>query len=349
MANAWLPVPGWTGAYEWRGDIPFAEMSRMRNPENGFIVTANNRISDENYPYYIALNYVPEFRARRIWNRLSEMTSATVESMQSVHAERISMPAKVLSKLIAQLDPADDFLAKARAKIADWDCAMDPDDAAPTIYSAFRIKLLKRFVEHLVGPLCEEMFTATGRGAPRHLGELAVRMAAMVKNDDVSMLPPGETWRSMADNAFDEAVWFLRARFGADMEAWRWATVHRTCPKHPLSERFPEFAAHLNPPSMGMGGDGDTPLAAGFSPGKPFGVTLLSVLRYVYDTADWDNSGWAVPLGVSGHPASPHYADQSDAWGSTTLVPMLYSWGRIIEEAETHQVLSPQVKADGHA
>jgi len=59
MANAWLPVPGWTGDYEWDGNIPFAEMSRIRNPENGFIVTANNRIPDENYPFFIALNYVP--------------------------------------------------------------------------------------------------------------------------------------------------------------------------------------------------------------------------------------------------------------------------------------------------
>jgi len=66
------------------------------------------------------------------------------------------------------------------------------------------------------------------------------------------------------------------------------------------------------------------------------------VLRYVYDTADWDNSGWAVPLGVSGHPASAHYADQSDAWSRVDLVPMLYTWDRIKEAAATHQVLKPE-------
>ena len=71
-------------------------------------------------------------------------------------------------------------------------------------------------------------------------------------------------------------------------------------------------------------------------------MTLLSVVRYVYDLAVWDNSGWAVPLGASGHPASPHYADQSEVWGRVDLVPMLYSWDRIQAEAETHQVLSPQ-------
>ena len=65
-ANAWLPVPGWTGEYAWRGMIPFEDMPRLRNPEAGFMVTANNRIVDETYPRYLALHYEPGFRARRI-------------------------------------------------------------------------------------------------------------------------------------------------------------------------------------------------------------------------------------------------------------------------------------------
>ena len=42
MANAWIPVPGWTGEHEWRGRIPFEEMPSARNPETGFVVTCNN-------------------------------------------------------------------------------------------------------------------------------------------------------------------------------------------------------------------------------------------------------------------------------------------------------------------
>ena len=65
-ANAWLPVPGWTGEHEWQGMIPFEDMPRLRNPEAGFMVTANNRIVDQTYPRYLALHYEPGFRARRI-------------------------------------------------------------------------------------------------------------------------------------------------------------------------------------------------------------------------------------------------------------------------------------------
>jgi penicillin G amidase len=30
QANAWLPVPGWSGAHEWQGEIPFDELPRAR-------------------------------------------------------------------------------------------------------------------------------------------------------------------------------------------------------------------------------------------------------------------------------------------------------------------------------
>jgi penicillin amidase len=70
-------------------------------------------------------------------------------------------------------------------------------------------------------------------------------------------------------------------------------------------------------------------------------VSATSVARYVFDLADWEQSGWVVPLGVSGHPGSPHYADQVPAWADARLLPMRYAWERIRTEAATRQVLDP--------
>ena len=88
-----------------------------------------------------------------------------------------------------------------------------------------------------------------------------------------------------------------------------------------------------------MGGDGDTPQHTNYSPGSPYAISSLSVLRYVFDTADWDKSAWIVPLGASGHPGSVHYSDQATIWAKVELVPMQYAWERIIGEAESHQTL----------
>ena len=98
----------------------------------------------------------------------------------------------------------------------------------------------------------------------------------------------------------------------------------------------------LNPPAVSIGGDGDTPQAAWIAPGVSYNAIHASVARYVFDLADWDNSGWIVPLGSSGHPGSRHYADQASLWSGVRLTPMLYSWERIIAGAETEQRLEPK-------
>lgn len=342
MANAWLPVPGWTGEHEWQGNIPFEALSRMRNPSSGFIVTANNRIPDDQYPYYIALDYAPEYRARRIYERLQPLTRATVEEMRAIHGDYFSIPAQVFAGVITSAEPKDEFSVRAQAMLSGWNGAMAPESVAPTIYSAFRVRLWHKIIGGLVGPLVDVMFTSTGRGAPRHLTELASLLVTQAKAGNPSFLPPAATWRSVAAEALAEAVSYLRQRLGDDMAAWQWGAVHRTSPKHPLSSLFPELEDLLNPPSVSMGGDGDTPLAGGYSPGRPFNVTSLSVVRYVFDTADWDNSSWAVPLGVSGHPASPHYADQAAIWGSLKMIPMRYRWDRVKAEAVARQILEPE-------
>jgi penicillin amidase len=90
-----------------------------------------------------------------------------------------------------------------------------------------------------------------------------------------------------------------------------------------------------------MGGDGDTPQAGAYAGAEPFIMYSMSVARYAFDLDDWSNSAWVVPLGASGHPGSPHYADQAPTWGEVQLIPMLYDWARIAQEAESHQELKP--------
>ena len=341
ISNAWLPVPGWSGDHEWQGNIPFEKLSRLRNPSAGFIVSANNRIPDGKYPYYIALSYAPEYRARRIYERLESLTETTVENMRSIHGDSLSIPAQVFLKIITAAKPADEFSARAQSMLARWNGVMERDAVAPTIYGAFRVKLLHKIIGNLTGPLVEVMFNSTGRGAPRHLGELASQIVHQAKTGDTSSLPPGATWVSIAAETLDEAVAYLRRRLGDDMAVWKWGSVHQTSPRHPIAHLFPGLEPLLNPPPISMGGDGDTPYAAGYSPGRPFNVTLLSVVRYIFDTSDWDNSSWAVPLGVSGHPGSPHYADQAPVWAAVELVPMTYTWNRVKAEAAIHQTLEP--------
>ncbi|HET8975512.1 MAG TPA: penicillin acylase family protein, partial [Solirubrobacterales bacterium] len=39
-----LPKPGWTGEFEWHGLVPYEELPELTDPEDGYLVTANNRV-----------------------------------------------------------------------------------------------------------------------------------------------------------------------------------------------------------------------------------------------------------------------------------------------------------------
>ena len=342
MANAWLPVPGWSGEYEWDGFIPFESLPRVRNPENGYIVTANNRIPSSDYPYYINLDFAPEFRARRILDRLEALQKATVADMASIHGDRLSIPNRRYAHLLAKA-PVDHPLAeRVQHLLANWDGVMRPDTIEPTVIAATRTHLDRLILAPLLGDLAEEAFTASGRGGAAHLGRLSMLLLEATNSPDSWMLPPETGWEAMLGKALHSGLTYLTDRLGADVSNWTWGAVHATRPRHTLSESVPALSSLLDPPSIEMGGGGETPHAAGYSPSDLFTVTGLSVARYVFDLADWNASRWVIPLGSSGHPGSAHYADQAPIWGNIELIPMLYTWDRITSEGESSQVLQPQ-------
>ena len=339
-ANAWAPVPGWTGDHDWEGTIPFEEMPRIQNPVSSYIVTANNRITGPEYPHYIGFDYTPGFRARRITDRLRELGSkATVEDMVSIHAETVSIPALAYIKALGTIDPLDETSGWAKDQIVAWDGHMDRDAVAPTLYSAFQVEVVKRIVAFVFSPMEAEALSDTGRGGAAHVARLRSRFGAMALEDDRSYLPEGMDWQTILAEALQDGCANLQATMGPERNSWTWGKLHRTLPQHTLSTAFPELAGLLDPPSYPISGDGDTPQAGSFSLSQPYTITGTSVARYVFDLADWSNSRWVVPLGSSGHPGSPNYADQAPVWADVKLLPMLYDWRQIAADAETQQTM----------
>ena len=341
-ANAWLPVPGWTGEHEWQGQILFDEMPRSVNPKEGYIVTANNRPVGEDYPHHIVIDSAPGFRAQGVTDALRSLDKPTAADMAKVHQQKVAIPALAYIKLLKRTEPLDEMSARAKKKLLTWSGSMDADRVEPTIYSACRDELLKELFQHNLGPeLAAEAWNPSHRGLGSFANRFKAQMAESMSTDDLRLLPPGQDWPSMLAQALARGVAALSERLGDDLEEWRWERLHQARPSHSLSAAYPDLAGLLDPPPIPVSGDGDTPLAGSYSPADPATVTGMSVARYAYDLADWDSSLWTVPLGSSGHPASKHYHDQSENWRQVRMVPMLYSWDRIIADSETHQRLEP--------
>jgi penicillin amidase len=329
-ANAWTPVAGWTADHEWNSDIPFDELPRLRNPDEGLIVTANNRVVGSDYPYLLGMDYSQPGRARRVLDRLLDLERATAHDMATVHADRMSLPARAIAPEFARNAPAD-----VAAILRGWDGTMDPGSVAATIYATVRHELARVLTEReplsaaVPDPYVEDPYPTPAMTRVR---------TALPRIIATEVLAPDE-WDDAIRDAVDRALTMLRDELGPQTDDWTWDRVHCTRVVHPLARTFPHVADELNPPSVSMGGDGDCVQAGS----AELGTYILhsSVARYVFDLADWDNSGWIVPGGSSGHPESPHYSDQLDDWAATRLRPMLYSADAIDAGAESRQVLEP--------
>ncbi len=350
MDNAWTPVPGWTGAHEWRGAIPFEEMPAMSDPDVGWVATANSKITGTDYPHYLGLDYVADFRTRRVVARLDSMEKASVDDMAAIHADRVCLPARDMLELVARLRVAelpgphqrDPQWQSALSRLLSWDGVMDKDAVAPAIFTVLRQRLMEELMAPILGPLTAEAFAKVPGGGVAHMTRLKARLAELIAADDRSLLPAGVAdWRHALARALTGALGELRAALGDDMSAWRWERLHVTRPRHPLAAGFPELGATLDPPSVAVGGDGETVNATGYVPGAGYHVSLTSVARYAFDLGDWEASAWVVPHGASGHADSPHWADQLSAWAECRLLPMRYDWTRILSEAESTTTLAP--------
>ena len=85
-----MPVPGWTGTYDWAGTLPAAALPRRLDPPSGLLVNANNRLVDADYPFFLAADWEEPFRAQRITELLAGDGPFDLDQMQAVQLDQVS-------------------------------------------------------------------------------------------------------------------------------------------------------------------------------------------------------------------------------------------------------------------
>ena len=113
-----VPVPGWTSDYEWDGWIPFGELPHAYNPDDGFLLTANNKMHDEGYPHNLGRDFLPPYRARRIAEMITEREHHDHASFARMQMDTVSLPAREIVPHLISVEPATDRQKEALARWA---------------------------------------------------------------------------------------------------------------------------------------------------------------------------------------------------------------------------------------
>jgi penicillin amidase len=104
---------------------------------------------------------------------------------------------------------------------------------------------------------------------------------------------------------------------GNDMNAWNWGRLHVLAQPHFLSKRG-DLGALLDLNGKPCGGDNVTVCSG--SADASYAAALGAGFRMVAELSDPDAGIWETEVaGASGHPGSPHYADQIDPWAAGEL------------------------------
>ncbi|MBN9448099.1 MAG: penicillin acylase family protein, partial [Bosea sp.] len=325
-SDGWLPQPGWNSAYDWQGYIPFEQLPTSYNPESGYIVTANNAIVTDDYPYFLSRDWDYGYRAARIVELLKQKMSAGKVTAADLHAIQMDnqMPAAAsLKRAYAHLDTTglSPEVRDALTGLADWNGQNDADSAQ----AAYANVLWKHIVSLMTGgvgvavPLDDQ-----SRFALVFEQQLEHPDSAWWRNEQAGARSQPELLTVAAQQAYDE----LSKAQGTDPAKWNWGELHAITLRNGSfgeSGIAPiEWLFNRGPYPVG-GGSGVVNATGWVLGDSGYATETVPSMRMVIDTNDWDKSNWIHLTGASGHAFHPHYTDQTEDWATGTQRPWVFS------------------------
>lgn len=312
-----IPVPGWTGEYDWQGLVPIEDLPQAVDPSSGWIANANNRPGPDVGPAPLFGDWDPGYRAQRIADLIEEHPLHTLETMSAIQTDSVSLMARHLLPLMLDRLPDSAADRNVVADLRAWDGTMARDRSEPLIFAAWLDAFHRAVYADELGAHAARL----GSDRPRFLAGVIESESDWC--DDVTTADR-ETCSELLASSLDDALRRLTEQYGEDVTAWRWGEAHPALFRHPLAGQLPLAGEILNQAVAADGGSHTLYRAAyrGGDGEQPFAAVHGAGYRAVYDLADLSRSRFVIAAGQSGNPLSPFYGNMVELWrdgGSLTL------------------------------
>jgi penicillin amidase len=347
---------GSDGKHEWQDRIPFENLPWRLDPPSGIIVTANNAAVDDGYPYFVAAEWDPGYRAKRILELL-DLATRSDGGVSAAELTVIQMDARVLRADLVMshfegISPATPDGRLVREQIATWDGLATLESGGAAAYLATEYHLLRGLFDDELGQLAREY---VGGGASWQAMIRLLDDPTSVWWDDVTTDGRRETAPDVLAAALDATGADLRAAIG-DPKDWTWQRLHQATFREqtlgasgigPLEWYFNKGAYPVAGAAGAVDNNWYRPSRAYPDPDDPgyepvgfvgvFEVTNLPSYRFTIDMGDPDGARIVQTTGQSGNPFDAHYGDLIDDWVSGATVALPFS--RSAVEAATDKRL----------
>lgn len=328
-----LPVPGWTGEYEWAGYVPFEERPHLINPKSGFIATANNKITGKDYPYLISRYWEPTDRITRIVQMLTQKEKLSVDDFKKMHMDVYCLLAsKLTPKIIEVLEkrfPGPEG-EKAKTILSGWHDVMDKQSPGACLFEMIYRKLMGHTFKDELGEALFVEYLKSPAFPPRAINAM-VQKGGSPWFDDVTTAKK-ETLDDMIALSIRDTLSELNEALGDDMTAWQWGEIHTLTFEHVLGKKKPlNLIFNLGP--FPVNGNPLTVNKKQYPLGNPYRANHGVSMRMIVDFSDMNGSLHVLPTGESGQIKSPFYRDQIPLYLNGRYHP---AWPNR-EDAESHK------------
>ncbi len=282
---------------EWKGFIPMDQVPQVRNPQRGFVSSANQHSTDPAYPYYYNSTNFDDYRGRIINRTLEQKNGLTVKDMMALQNENRSILAEEALPLLLQLLDRNGLSPAERRYVQwleQWEYRFDAEAKAPMVFVEW-LQQTRRLAFDEMYSLADSiplLYPENWR-----LVELLEQHPGHVIFDRKDT-PEVETAREVVTAALHAVNENWETEF--NREDYNWA-MHKSTDIYHLA-RIPAFSS-LDLP---VGGYREAPNAISETTGPSW--------RVIVELGPEIRAYGIYPGGQSGHPGSRFYDNRIDPW-----------------------------------
>ncbi len=311
----------------WNVFIPNEHNVMDLNPERGFVSSANQYPADTTYPYYITSRSYPNYRNRRINDRLREMKNIRPKDMMDLQQDNFNMKAaESLPFFLSQLKQ-DDFSEdemKAYNVLRSWDFYNHIDSKGASYYELWWDTLYPMIWDEIRN-------SDIALAYPTNFNTIKLlRENPDLQFFDIQDTPEKEDAQELLNKSF--------SKMAEEMNAWitkngepLWATYKATYVQH-LARLKP-----LGVYNITIGGNGDIINATSKNHGPSW--------RMIVELDPEGVKAWGhYPGGQSGNPGNPFYDNMIGKWAKGEYNKLLFfkSPDDVDEKLIFRQTLEPE-------